>query len=118
MKLESERYSSFSLSPFSPSPYLPLRLSLSLLSFSFLLSLVGPYHGNIRDRAEQKSKAKKERLAVNITVTNRELPGSWDERLRYRDVMIDIDLAERELNPSNRVAIQLTALHSLYLRVV
>lgn len=56
------------------------------------------YHGNIRDRAGQKSKVKKVRLAVNITVTNRELPGSRD--VRYRDVMIDIDLPEREFNPS------------------
>jgi len=43
-------------------------------------SLVESYHGNIRDRAGQKSKVKKERLVVNITVTNRELPGSRDDR--------------------------------------
>jgi len=54
-------------------------------------SLVESYHGNIRDRAGQKSKVKKERLVVNITVTNRELPGSRDDRC-VTDVMIDIDL--------------------------
>lgn len=46
---------------------------------SLTLFLVESYHGNIRDRAGQKSKVKKERLVVNITVTNRELPGSRED---------------------------------------
>lgn len=62
-------------------------------------SLIESYHGNIRDRTGQKSKVKKERHDVNITVTNRELPSS---SLLYRDVMMDIDLPEREFNPSDR----------------
>lgn len=45
-------------------------------------SLVESYHGNIRDRTGQKSKVKKERHDVNITITNRELPSSrWDATL-------------------------------------
>lgn len=44
-------------------------------------SLVESYHSNIRDRTGQKSKVKKERHDVNITVTNRELPSSrWNAR--------------------------------------
>lgn len=67
-------------------------------------SLVESYHGNIRDRTGQKSKVKKERHDVNITVTNRELPSSLVGTIVacYRDdVMIDIDFPEREFNPSN-----------------
>lgn len=61
-------------------------------------SLVESYHGNIRDRTGQKSKVKKERHDVNITITNRE-PASLSSG---RDIMIDIDLPEREFNPSVR----------------